>query len=249
MNFREHRIDWNDVTVSRLWNYYSRTAPQSGLYFSKLFGDDILRATRLPLGDALRVLDFGSGPGFLWDHLQRMGSRWTYTGLDFSSDSVDALRRKAEGHACFGSALAVTGLPAELPASQFDAALMIEVVEHLDDARLGASLDEVSRLLKPGGALVITTPNEEDLAQSTKFCPDCGAIFHEWQHVRSWSVRGLANSVCPHGFQLRFAQALDFAARARLRRASPLRRLLHLVRSRFGRPAAQPHLIAVFERL
>jgi len=55
--------------------------------------------------------------------------------------------------------------------------LLIEVVEHLKSDILDATLREIHRIMRPGGVLLITTPNNEDLSRSMKFCPDCGAIF------------------------------------------------------------------------
>lgn len=41
----------------------------------------------------------------------------------------------------------------------FDCITLIEVIEHLDRSEAGALLREISRKLKPGGKLVLTTPN------------------------------------------------------------------------------------------
>jgi len=86
---------------------------------------------------------------------------------------------------------------------QFDVVLLIEVVEHLRSDILDATLREIHRVMRPGGVLLITTPNNEDLSRSMKFCPDCGAIFHEWQHVRAWDVVGLAKELKAYGFAVK----------------------------------------------
>ena len=56
-------------------------------------------------------------------------------------------------------------------------------------------------MLKPGGRLVVTTPNEEDLEQSKVVCPECLARFHKMQHVRSWSARTLTERLEGYGFK------------------------------------------------
>jgi 2-polyprenyl-3-methyl-5-hydroxy-6-metoxy-1,4-benzoquinol methylase len=208
--FKEHGIEWDDKKVSRLWDYYSRTTPYSEIYFSKLFGHHILRQSGLPLEAPLKVLDFGCGPGFIWDHLQGIGANWQYTALDFSPDSVKKLIEKATGNENFKGAQHVSSLPTDLPELQFDVILLFEVVEHLNDAYLGGTLAEVARLLKQGGVVVISTPNEEDLSMSQKFCPECGAIFHEYQHVRNWSVGGLTTCLKPYGVNWSISKTLDF---------------------------------------
>jgi SAM-dependent methyltransferase len=235
----EHEIEWTDEQVSRLWDYYSRACPVP--YFSELYGGEILKQSGLPLDAALRVLDFGCGPGFLWDHLQRRGSNWAYTGVDFSADSVAKLRLKAEGNPRFAGAHEIETLPTPLADAQFDVVMILEVVEHLRDDYLDGTLREAARLLKKGGCLVVSTPNDEDLSQAIKFCPECGARFHEWQHVRSWTSDSLIRCLAGYGFEPRRIRKLNFGARGILRYA--YHRLRRAVRSE-----PEPHMLVVFQK-
>jgi 2-polyprenyl-3-methyl-5-hydroxy-6-metoxy-1,4-benzoquinol methylase len=245
--FREHEIEWDDKKISRLWDYYSRTPPYSDAYFSKLFGHHMLRKSGLPLMEPLEVLDFGCGPGYIWDHLVRLGAQWTYTALDFSLESVDQITKKAAGHARFRGAKHVTRLPVDIPGSHFDVVLLLEVVEHLTDDKLEPTINEVARLLKPGGVVLITTPNEEDLAEARKFCPECGAVFHEWQHVRSWTIGTLAGYMRKCGFRTRLCKALDFTAQD-ISAKGLFRRAKQVARYLFAGQSARPHMIAVFQK-
>ena len=238
----EHPIEWTDTNVSRLWDYYSRTPPYSEIYFSKVFGDRILKKSGLPLNQEIEVLDFGCGPGFIWEHLCKLNSAWNYTGLDFSPDSVKKLAVSAKDHPKFNGAHHVSQLPTALPSAQYDAVLLFEVVEHLKNEYLDSTLVEAKRLLKRGGVLVVTTPNDEDLTKSTRFCPDCGALFHEWQHVRAWTVTTLSNRLNQHGFDLRQAHTLDFGAHGFVSKGVRLARRLFR-----GNPGI-PHMIAVFQK-
>jgi SAM-dependent methyltransferase len=246
-NFHEHQIEWDDEKISRLWDYYSRTPPYCDVYFSKVYGRHMLRRSGLPLFEQLNVLDFGCGPGFIWEHLNEIGSSWKYTALDFSSDSIEKVSAKGQGHKNFVSAQLVASLPTSFPAMHFDAVLLFEVVEHLNDEHLNGTLNEINRLLKNGGVLVITTPNEEDLMKSKRFCPDCGAIFHEWQHVRSWSVSSLTSVAHSHGFVLRTANALDFNTQALTVRGLA-NRFMRLARKLIANKKGTPHLIAVYQK-
>jgi SAM-dependent methyltransferase len=203
METTEHQIDWDDSKVARLWNYYAHHRPFRDLYFSKIYGAYVLRRARLPRTEPLSVLDFGCGPGFMWDHISRARLPWLYTGLDFSSDSVEALRQRASGQQGFAGAIHATGLPSRLPSQHFDAVLLLEVVEHLTDERLDSTISEVQRLLKPGGMLIVTTPHNEDLELESRLCPECGAVFHQWQHVRTWTADALKLRMCRHGFTTR----------------------------------------------
>jgi SAM-dependent methyltransferase len=238
----DHPIVWDDQKVARLWNYYAKTPPYSGSYFSKAFGQGILRKSALPLAAGLNVLDFGCGPGFIWDHLVRLRANWRYVGLDFSQGSISTLTKKASGHSLFAGGLHIERLPTPFPNAEFDAVLLVEVLEHLNEDYLAETLREARRLLKTKGFLLITTPNEEDLSSATKYCPECGAIFHEWQHVRSWSITSLRSCMDSYGFDEKFSLALDLAETNLLRWSiQRARRLLRGNRKR-------PHILAVFEK-
>lgn len=245
--FREHEIEWDDQKVSRLWNYYSRTPPYSEIYFSKLFGRHLLLHSGLPLGESLNVLDFGCGPGFVWEHLQQIGGHWQYTALDFSPNSVELVIEKAKNNKNFKGAQHVSSLPADLPESHFDAVLLFEVAEHLNDVYLDGTLAEIARLLKHGGVVVISTPNEEDLSKSKKFCPECGAIFHEFQHIRSWSVISLMDRLKQHGFSLRMAKTLDFTAQG-FTVQGIFSKIKWIAKRLLKGDLGKPHMIAVFQK-
>lgn len=150
---------------------------------------------------------------------------------------------KAKGHENFSGAKHVSSLPAELPESHFDVVLLFEVAEHLNDTYLDGTLVEVARLLKKGGVVVISTPNKEDLSKSQKFCPECGAIFHEFQHVRSWCVSNLTDRLRQHGFNLRMAKTLDFTTHGLFRKVK--RAALRLLKKDPGKP----HMVAVFQKV
>lgn len=242
MKVTEHPIQWDQQKVARLWDYYSRTTPYCDLYFSKLFGKRILKKTRLPFDLNLAVLDFGCGPGFLWDHLRRLNVKWHYTGLDFSKESIQKLSAKASGDLRFKGAVHAVKLPTGLPDEHFDAILLCEVIEHLSDDILEGILSECSRLLAPSGVLIITTPNDEDLSRATKFCPECCAVFHEWQHVRSWTSDTLGAYMRERRFEQRFSDAVNFAGYGLLGFA---RRVKGMLTGRISRP----HLIAGFGKI
>lgn len=243
----EHNIAWTDEQISRLWNYYSKTSPYKDVYFAKLFGEYLLRKTDLPFSQNINVLDFGCGPGFIWDHLQRLNVGWRYSALDFSKNSVDSLFFRAANHPKFGGAQFVEQLPCGFDSSEFDAVLLFEVVEHLNDSHLNSTLNEISRLLKPGGVLVISTPNSENLSNSRKFCPECGAIFHEWQHIRSWNPDSLRDLVCSHGFNHVHTSKLDFRASG-MTPKSLVYKMARIAKVALGWGSPNPHMVSLFSK-
>src|SRR5690606_6873481 len=112
-------------------------------------------ADQLRVLQGLTALDVGCGAGLVTESLARMGAE--ATGLDASADAIAAARVHAEEsglvidyHAGSAEALADAG-------RQFDLITALEVVEHVADVDL--FLGALSRLLKPGGLLVFSTPN------------------------------------------------------------------------------------------
>jgi SAM-dependent methyltransferase len=69
---------------------------------------------------------------------------------------------------------------------------MSEVIEHLDDLTLAATMDELRRVLKPGGYFMGTSPDNEDVVAKTMTCPRCGERFHRVGHVRSFTRQSLS---------------------------------------------------------
>jgi 2-polyprenyl-3-methyl-5-hydroxy-6-metoxy-1,4-benzoquinol methylase len=104
--------------------------------------------------DVLTILDYGCGTG---DHITFPLARAGYKviGVDIHEPSIlEARRRYALPNLTFRTADAQDLLGTGL---SFDVIVCSEVLEHLDDP--SELLGIFRRLLRPGGALIITTPN------------------------------------------------------------------------------------------
>jgi len=93
MRHDEHYVEWNEKQISRLWDHYTKTSSVHVNYFAKQCGREILKWCGVPLKERLEVLDFGSGPGFIWNHLRNLKAKWHYTALDFSSESIAQIEK------------------------------------------------------------------------------------------------------------------------------------------------------------
>lgn len=195
-------VKWTPERVARLWDYYSRNKSLDAQYFARQYGRDIVDTVDryIDLSTARYAIDYGSGPGFLVEHLLAWPNL-KVTGLDFSQASVDALEQRFRGSLGFERAVLVRDLPAPIEDASADALFLIEVVEHLNDEFLSATLAEANRLLAPGGYIIVTTPNEEDLDVDKTCCPECGCVFNRWQHVRAWTAASLQQAMSSAGFR------------------------------------------------
>lgn len=98
-----------------------------------------------------RVLEVGCSSGALTEHIAAMGCR--VTGIEVRPDAADRARRFAED-VLVGD---LTTMPLALPLSNFDAILLIDVLEHLVDP-VGA-LRRLFPFLREGGRFVVAIPN------------------------------------------------------------------------------------------
>ena len=108
-----------------------------------------------------RLVELGAAPGDQSIGLARVGYRVTAVDLGEAewSDQPEGSMRAKLGEA--GVELVVWDLertPYPLEGESFDVVLLTEVLEHLREYPV-RSLAEASRLLRPGGSLVLTTPN------------------------------------------------------------------------------------------
>lgn len=101
------------------------------------------------------VLDAACGTCWGWIHL---GLARTVTGFDVSHEALREARRLKFGDR--GVAAEMRSLP--FRAASFDTVLCLEAIEHVTPSDAAAFLEECSRVLRPGGVLVLSTPLRAD---------------------------------------------------------------------------------------
>jgi len=202
-----HELDWTPERIQAFWDHYSAVEARAGLYFSRVYGRSLIAHVQRHIRIGV-PLDYGCGRGDLLAYLAEAGCKVVH-GIEQSPESRSATARKvgdrAEVH------LGVTAEP-----EVADTAFLLEVVEHMNDAALGAAFAQIHSALKPGGHLVITTPNNENLEANKVLCPECHAVFHVMQHVRSWNAGSLRAYVESQGFETVGAEATILSPHAGL---------------------------------
>jgi ubiquinone/menaquinone biosynthesis C-methylase UbiE len=199
-NYNPHNLEWTDEKVSRFWNFYNNYAPYSGTWFTEEVGKEILKFVNKKATIKGKILDYGTGKGFLLQHLSDNYSNIELYACDFTDTVAKETGNKFKNLGSFKGCLHITRLPSPYQENFFDFVFLIETIEHLTDNYLHATLKEIQRILKPGGYIVITTPNNEMIEKNYVHCADCGATFHHMQHVRSWDVQKLSKLAGEFGF-------------------------------------------------
>ena len=105
--------------------------------------------------DGLNIIDIGCGGGILAEPIARLGG--TITGIDAGLENINIARH----HAQIGGLNInyLHKLPEDLCSHKglYDAVLNMEVIEHVAD--LDAFLMATSKLINPGGVMVLSTLN------------------------------------------------------------------------------------------
>jgi 2-polyprenyl-3-methyl-5-hydroxy-6-metoxy-1,4-benzoquinol methylase len=144
-------------------------------------------------GDRLSALDIGGGTGWLLDMIRAADPRCSDTWVvDFDPAARSAA--EAAGHKYF------TGRIEDFQsATRFDLILMLNVIEHVADPR--AVLAKARELLKPGGRLIIKTPNFDAL-DARLFRHASWGGFHTPRHFVLFTKEGLTRLAAEVGFQI-----------------------------------------------
>lgn len=118
-------------------------------------------ASARPL-QGLRILDLGCGGGLVSTPLARMGA--DVLGVDAAPEAIGAAKVYAERA---GVPVTYENTTAEAlveRGAQFDLVTALEIVEHVAD--VGAFLSAASALVRPGGALILSTINRTPKARA-----------------------------------------------------------------------------------
>lgn len=124
-----------------------------------------------------RLVDIGCGTGWLAEHFK------DYTGVDGSPDAVgraQALGRNVQ--------LGNIDQPLPFDDETFDAAVLKDVLEHVDDP--AALVAEVRRVLKDGGTAFASSPDAQRW------------VWDDYTHKRAFSRRSLRLVFTDQGFEV-----------------------------------------------
>lgn len=144
-----------------------------------------------------KILEVGSGLGYLTYAIRQEG--YSITGLDISADAVKKARTSfGDNYICedvyhyaFGNL------------EKFDVVLLTEVIEHVPDP--SAFLEALMSLLKPGGKLIISTPNKSAYPSHEYWNTELPPVHLAWLSEDSFKVISLQKN-----FSVSFFDFSDF---------------------------------------
>jgi SAM-dependent methyltransferase len=238
MAFQVHSVEWTDEKVGNFWNFYNNYPPMEDLWFSKEVGREVIRFAGKYVKIKGNILDYGIGKGHLAAYLMEDTQVELYA-CDFSGETIKNINNQFQNVKNFNGCSLVSGFPSGYSENQFDIVFLVEAIEHLTDDYLLPTLKEIRRILKPGGTIVVTTPNDEKLERQHVVCPDCGCVFHRVQHVRSFNPESLGELMIKHQFKKVFCGALNFTDLGKRRL---LKKIRNVVRTVIGSDYKPPHL-------
>ena len=170
----------NSSDQDKVWDYYQNEQPET-------FSGGLGRLSFLAkMVRNQKVLNIGVGNGYFEENALKYGA--DVYSLDPSDRAIERLcNRLGLGDK------AKVGYSQEIPypSEYFDVVVISEVLEHLGEDDLLATLKEIHRVLKPSGRIIGTVPACDDLLNQMVVCPHCGKLFHRWGHLQSFDIERL----------------------------------------------------------
>lgn len=199
-------LQWTRELVNKFWDGVSQT-PLTELSFARLNGQKLMYFVGHHLPPKVTCLDFGSGGGDLIALLVKRGCR-------AAAFEPSGERSKDLMNSPFAANPNFLGVVDNDSTKTFDVVIAAEVVEHVLDAELPEVVNRLRHFLNPGGTLIATTPNNEDLKSAIVYCPVSDLVFHRWQHLRSFNAESLDACLSAGGFRRIEDHRVDFSSDA-----------------------------------
>jgi SAM-dependent methyltransferase len=168
----------------------SSSPPEHTAWAVALFNRSVLkqekfrRITSLLEDPAARSnLDIGADNGVISHLLRRRGGRWTSADLD--PRAVESIRELVRD-----DVYQLDGALTPFPDAAFDQVVVVDYLEHIPDD--GAFADELARILKPGGRVIINVPHLKPRSLVNRFRHAIG-LTDQWHgHLRpGYSLDGI----------------------------------------------------------
>ena len=148
------------------------------------------------------LVDIGCGEGITLEKIHRLFPDRRVSGVDILSENIDICRR----HECNVEQGDVYDLP--FTAESVDCVLFMEVIEHLKHPEI--AIQEIHRVLVPGGRLVIVFPNDRFFKIARILTLRFREAAYDPGHLRQWTPHDMRNFLNGYGFMYSFSRNIPF---------------------------------------
>lgn len=176
----------------------------------------ILSLARNVLGDAAGGdgLEIGSGYGYLLFSMTVLlpGIRWS--AVEHPQRTClrsEAYVRALREHSCSLTTADIISEPLPFPDAHFSLVTFSEVLEHLPVERVNFVLSEIARVVRPGGVLIMSSPNQASLENRIRLLKG-GSILDmpdemayatgTFGHIRLYTVAEIISAMSKRDFSL-----------------------------------------------
>jgi len=219
----------------KVWDYYQTEGVSIFEFAVPRLAYLFNQARRFAGGRPIRILNIGTGNGWLEKRCQEAG--WESWGLDPNPAAIQLL----DAQGISGVVAGIESIP--ISSGSFDIVVASEVLEHLLDDLLSLGLGEIHRILKPGGIFLGTVPYQEPLELRRVVCPQCFHVHHAFGHHQSFSRKRLTDLFSTANLQPQFFRTRAFPGFRRRNLTGKLKSVVWTILGPLGAQAADAKIV------
>lgn len=157
--YKQRNLGIKDNNTGEFWDYLNQTSNFSK--FKNPMANHRIKIVSRIIRKNKKILDIGFGPASIEEILNKRKKKVDLVGIDISPLSVESAKRK------FKNWTFKVGNILSIPFGQniFDYVLTLEILEHIKPFYLFKALDEIKRVLKKDGFLIVSVPLNENIEQ------------------------------------------------------------------------------------
>ena len=195
--------DYSQLSIDEIQRDLDKRYVKGSAYVSTAFWDDV-RAEEINKQcmdmisptDGKQILELGCGIGGSAPFISNCGG---YIGTDLSNEAIKTAYQHFGSKPGF-SFIVMDAQEVKFPDCTFDLVIAKEVVEHVPDIKL--TLQEAFRVLKPGGSILITSPNRNSLHLRINRMLGYEDFTCSFDHIRELTYEEIEQLLLELGFEI-----------------------------------------------